>query len=420
MALADVLNGLRAEFSFRLELTHLNYELRPKANAETELVEHWARERGLVLRVQRVPLAGTAGNLQAQARAARWALARAWAAGGLQPAAVATGHTADDQVETMLLHLVRGSGLAGLAGMQALTLIGGLTVLRPLLTMPRKQVMRHIAARQLPYAMDSSNAADQYSRNRMRHAFAPAAESINTAYHDHFQQVATTAAAADRLLREQMGEVAARGRNATFISIDTATLKKYHQLQRFYWWQAALPQGVPLTTARFRVLERFLAIGAARWQEAGVAAEVWRGRLFVYDPAAVAVPAPAAVRLHGCERLREWNLTLESTALPAWPPALPDGAAVFAAAALRGPFLLRGRRPGDAFPPAGMGGQQQRLKEFLPGCGIPRFLRDRIPLLTDTGRDGNIIWVVGHRLAADAAGRYDGDDLRMVTVREGV
>jgi hypothetical protein len=67
-----------------------------------------------------------------------------------------------------------------------------------------------------------------------------------------------------------------------------------------------------------------------------------------------------------------------------------------------------------------MDGHKCKLKEFLSACGIPRFLRDRVPLLTDAGNGGTIIWVVGQRLAQDAAGSRSGGRLKLVTMREGV
>lgn len=431
MALASLLDGLRAEFSFRLELAHLNYGLRPEADAETALVEKWAKERGLTCRVRREPLAGTQGNLQARARAARWAVARAWLAGGpdpehkagaaaFMPAAVALGHNADDQVETMLLHLLRGSGLAGMGGMHAVANLAGMIVLRPLLLLPRVVIGEYLAARGVPFAEDSSNAKDEYSRNRLRHQFPVMAAKINTAYHEHFQQVAEAAGEADGLLRERATNMVARGRTAAFISIDSATLKGYHRIERFYWWQAALAElSAAITTARFQALERFLATGAARWQETGVAAEQWRKRIFVYAPARLAVPAPVTVSLQGSARAADWGLALDGRELAAWPEILPPGAALLDAEALRGPFMIRGRQAGDRFKPAGLGGHTQKLKEFLPACNIPRFLRDRIPLLVDAGRDGAIIWVVGQRVAEDVAARRDSRQLRLVTMREG-
>lgn len=115
------------------------------------------------------------GNLQAQAREARYAALAEWAAErGL--AALATAHHADDQAETLLMRLNRGSGAAGLAGVRARGLTPGsqLPVLRPLLDWRRAELAEIVAAAELTAAADPSNRDDRFDRVRIRNALAEA------------------------------------------------------------------------------------------------------------------------------------------------------------------------------------------------------------------------------------------------------
>ena len=115
------------------------------------------------------------GNLQAQARAARYAALADWAAAkGL--AALATAHHADDQAETLIMRLNRGSGVAGLAGVRAIGQVPGtqLPLLRPLLGFRRAELAAVVAAAGLEPANDPSNADDRFDRTRLRKALSTA------------------------------------------------------------------------------------------------------------------------------------------------------------------------------------------------------------------------------------------------------
>ncbi len=413
MALADTLRQLRTEFSFQLGLVHVNYGLRPEAEQETALVEQWARQHDLPLLVQRVQLEAT-GNLQAQARTVRLEAARAALADAPPPAAIALGHHADDQTETMLLHLLRGAGLAGASGMQGASLYRDVLLLRPLLTCTHAQLVAYCGAGGVPFAQDSSNDSDAYARNVIRHRFPEMAATINPAWQEHLLKFTEVARDADEVLRRRAQAQAMQGLSGGYIYIDRETLTKYHRLERHYWWQevcALLGVAAP-DRARFAELERFVFTAAPHWETETLAAEQWRGRVYVFRPQC-ALPA-VSVRLQGTETAAGWGFTLTSeTAGGA--TDLPEHAAVFSRSALRGPFTVRARRDGDRFRPAGMDGHSQKLQDFLPAQGIPRFLRDRVPLLVDEGRD-EIIWVVGQRVAE---GMATGGELVRVTARAG-
>ncbi|MCZ8370270.1 MAG: tRNA lysidine(34) synthetase TilS [Porphyrobacter sp.] len=151
----------------RVAVASIDHGLRPEAAGEVALVERIAGERDIPFTALQVRLAP--GNILAEARTARYAALARWAgAAGL--AAVATAHHADDQAETLLMRLNRGSGLAGLAGVRARTLIEGSEVplLRPLLDWRKAQLAQIVAKAGITPAEDPSNTNPSFDRARLR------------------------------------------------------------------------------------------------------------------------------------------------------------------------------------------------------------------------------------------------------------
>lgn len=157
----------------KIAVASIDHGLRPEAPGEVALVERIAAERGIPFTALAVTLAP--GNIQAEARAARYAALARWASeAGL--GAVATAHHADDQAETLLMRLNRGSGLAGLAGVRPRTTIEGsdVTLLRPLLGWRKAELAAVVAAAGITPADDPSNSSSDFERVRMRMQLAEA------------------------------------------------------------------------------------------------------------------------------------------------------------------------------------------------------------------------------------------------------
>ncbi len=157
----------------RVAVCSVDHGLRPEAAGEVALVERVAAARGIPFTPLAVKLAP--GNLQAQARAARYAALAEWAAAqGL--GAVATAHHADDQAETLLMRLNRGSGLAGLAGVRPRALLEGseIPLLRPLLGWRKAELAQVVAEAGISPADDPSNTDPAFDRARLRARLAEA------------------------------------------------------------------------------------------------------------------------------------------------------------------------------------------------------------------------------------------------------
>ncbi len=155
------------------EVATVDHGLRPEAKDECALVAAACAVRDIPCEVLRVEVAK--GNVQAKAREARYDALGAWAT-RRKLACIATAHHADDQAETLLMRLNRGSGVAGLAGVRALSQISGVgvPVIRPVLDFRRAELRALVEGAGVAFASDPSNQDDSYDRVRIRKALADA------------------------------------------------------------------------------------------------------------------------------------------------------------------------------------------------------------------------------------------------------
>jgi tRNA(Ile)-lysidine synthase len=189
IALADVCVGLVREGRLpRLVLAHVNHLLRgDESDGDERFVQQlpaflgMADDARLQCRTTRIDVAGIAEaereNLENAARQERygWLTRLAHDEGA---AWIATGHSADDQAETVLFRLLRGSGVLGLGGMSERRPVGnGVWLIRPLLTVRRQVLLDYLRDKQIPYRLDSSNRDVRFTRNRLRLELLPMLEA---------------------------------------------------------------------------------------------------------------------------------------------------------------------------------------------------------------------------------------------------
>jgi tRNA(Ile)-lysidine synthase len=213
VALACALNQLRVTGEGRLILAHYNHRLRGEASdTDQAFVEDLARELAASVVVDIAPSLrpSLSPSSEAVLRDARYTfLARAADQHGARY--VATAHTADDQVETTLHNILRGSGLAGVAGIpRTRRLTEAATLIRPLLEVTRLEVLEYLASLGKDFREDGTNAELHYTRNRIRHELLPLLErEFNPHVRQALLRLARIAGEADELLDKQVGRVAA-------------------------------------------------------------------------------------------------------------------------------------------------------------------------------------------------------------------
>jgi tRNA(Ile)-lysidine synthase len=191
---------------------HLNHGLRgDETDADAAWLSTLCEQLGVPLEVAKADVASLAGQQgdgwEAAARAARYDFLRQTAE-RLGARFVAVAHTANDQVETVLQRIVRGTGLAGLAGIRKVRrLSGSVALVRPLLTVERRDIVAYLAALGQDYRTDFSNDDLRYTRNRLRHELLPSLrEAFNTDVDGALLRLATQAGEA-----QQVVEVLAAG-----------------------------------------------------------------------------------------------------------------------------------------------------------------------------------------------------------------
>ncbi len=389
---------------------HVNYGLRgADSDADEAFVRELCQRLGSELEVTLASRPqGAVGNLQAWARDARYGAATRVAAS--RGALVAAGHTATDQVETILYRLASSPGRRALLGMVPRD---GLLV-RPLLSLTREDTAAYCAARGLAWRDDASNDSDEYARSRVRHGLASALAAV----HPHAQENVLRTAA---LLRDEaavLDEVVA----TALAGRDRITLERLAELppalaRLVVIMLAEGAAGRPLPGAGRRLGE-LLELGrgggsAALDLGAGVRAIVeYRVLRMSAEPAA---PVPAAVELHvpGRVRFGDWEVACELAPAPdaplvkpaAAPPArdapgargaappqpLPGQRGMLDADALGGLVLVRPWRVGDRMAPAGLRGTKS-LSDLFTDRRVPRARRGSIPIVEAQGR---IAWVPG-------------------------
>jgi tRNA(Ile)-lysidine synthase len=191
MALLHVLALVRGSLAFGLFAHGVDHGLREASAAELDLAESFARTLDVPFTRSRLSLA-PGGNLQARARDARWQALRI-AASQTGAQRIATGHHADDRAETLVMRLLRGTGVRGLA---VLPPLDGDRI-RPLYRARRPDIDAHVRRHRIPHATDPSNQDPRFLRSRVRHEIMPALERLSPRITEHLCALADEAGGSD-------------------------------------------------------------------------------------------------------------------------------------------------------------------------------------------------------------------------------
>lgn len=416
IALLLGLSALVPALGYRLQAAHLHHGLRgAEADRDLEAVRALCRRLGVPLtaarwdcrsRMARLGLSGQAGLRTLRRRF----LARAARSAGA--AAIATAHTADDQMETVLLRLVRGTGLRGLAGMSVRR--GGW--LKPLLAVTRAEIEADLRAAGEPWREDRSNEDPAYERNRIRSEVIPAllapadpgrAGAARAALARRFAAACDEVRSARRVVEAQATRILERtaGSSDGRITLDPRRLGSYplaiqRAVLRQLWRRSGHRTG--LTLRHLGALQSLIVARGGRSAvdlPRGWRAERDRG-LLVLGPAAGA-PDPAPARVPGRGRWRRSPIRggwVDGAAARSRLRARVGGEEYFAADGIEGALELRAGRPEEWFVPFG-DRKPRRLSAFLSKQRVPRALGARPMVLADAQ---GILWVVGVRRAARA------------------
>jgi len=409
VALAQALFDLRPRLPLDLTLAHLNHQLRHGADEDEAFCEAFAQQLDLPFVSERVDVKLEARrarcSIEESARAVRYRFLEEQASRlGCQH--IAVGHTRDDQAETFLLRLLRGAGATGLA---AIPPIRG-PIIRPLLDVPRSEVLAFLSEKGLAYREDPTNADLDILRNRIRHQVLPdLARDFNGRLVETLATTAGLLREEDRYLDERATDWLASHAQASpdKLRIPVAHLAALHPaLSRRVLRQALLRLKGDLRSVAARHLEaalQLLAPGKSGRRLAlpgGVeAVRSFAELAFCLSSPPVAgagfrrpVPVPGEVEVPEASGL----LRVEESNGPPLPRASGDSVVIQLGSGT-GRLAIRSPRRGDRFHPLGAPGRK-RLSRYLMERLVPRDERGRIPLLVAEEAD-SILWVVGHSVS---------------------
>jgi tRNA(Ile)-lysidine synthase len=298
VALARAAQMARDAGAGRLVIAHLNHCLRGAESDADEafVVDLAANFRGVELRRDKIDVAAeaerTGENLEATARALRYK----WLAGVAREfllTRVATGHSADDQAETVLHRLIRGSGLQGLRGIAARRpLTGDVELVRPLLGTTRAEILSFLQALGQPYREDSSNRDPRFTRNRIRHELLPL---LASRYNPGIVRIlGRLAAQADEAYREEeaaaiallsTAELPRAGQQVVLdaLRLAAAPEREVRALLRFVWER----EGWSRDAMGYEAWQRLTALARGSGKSADFPGGVhacWRGRVVLLGP----------------------------------------------------------------------------------------------------------------------------------------
>jgi tRNA(Ile)-lysidine synthetase-like protein len=441
LCLLNVLRALADDLKVGLIVAHLDHGLRPEAAEEAEFVRQQAQALGLLFHLGRADTRALAAahrqSLEEAGRAARYGfLADVAADAGARKIAVA--HTADDQAETVLMHFLRGSGLAGLKGMLPVVeasvwrsevrrrtsdegssdfrpLTSDLYLIRPLLATTRAQVEAYCAARGLEPRRDESNADRRFLRNRLRHELLPLLETYNPQVRAVLARSAAVLAGEHALVQAHLEEVWRA----------TARLERQTEgrvvFDRERWRALSVPEQRALLRRAVQVLRRQLrdvdftpleaAVRFSRAAQPGRQTDLLAGLCLAVGAEAIIVqpwgrradPGAHSGPLLSADGSLDagWEFSVEAVTSEEWGlgEPMPAGASRWTeyvdASALDQPLCLRARRPGDRFQPLGLGGHSTKVSDFMVNQKVAAAMRDRWPLVV---AGGQVVWVAGLRL----------------------
>jgi tRNA(Ile)-lysidine synthase len=423
VALLHLLRDLESEGDLTVAgILHYNHQLRPAAEDDERFCRDLAGDLHLPIEVGRGDVRGEARarkrSVEDMARRLRYGFFEE-AARRLRADAVAVGHSEDDQAETFLLRILRGSGTRGLGGIRP----RAGAIIRPLLETSRQRLREFVADRQLAFREDETNQDLSIPRNRVRHELLPylsrefspgivevlAREaSLAQVDEDHLQReaielartvvltltateqgpgaaaVASTAVLdADglagappavgtrvaRLVLEQLG-------GGRFIGSDA--VQRLLDLARGARGEAV---SLPGLRARRSGGGRQIELGPEPERHGPAVEPGHNSRFALSIPGEVVLPGGLAISAGWSDPDRS-----ESA----------DGVSVLVSG-LDGPLAVRFRRPGDRFRAPGMDGRAKKLQDYLVDRKVPREERDRLPLVVDA--HDRIVWIVGHAVA---------------------
>ena len=417
MVLLHLIDGLAKEKRLRFKIVHFNHHLRGNCSAADErFVARNGRQRALELIVgqgreileQRQQLGL---SLEDAARRARYAFfdrclkkyPKSW---------LLTAHTASDQAETVIMNLLRGSGLRGLKGIPAQRQ----RILRPLLAFSREEIREYARQHNVSFVEDSSNASLDFTRNRIRHQVLPvlkqeAGMNLDKRLSAMAAGLAADLSLIDALVRDFINRWVEIDKDKKLLTLDRQKLMSRHQgLLPHILEQCIHRAGNRKQLSRKTLLTLVKMAGKERGKTQSffrladnLIFEVHRKHIIIkkFDAAAQHdgnfsqnIPETGCYPLPGHRGTLQVQ-PVDHAEINEYLDNPGNDHETIDADTISFPLLIRSWKPGDIFFPIGMHGKRKKVKNYFTDCKVSLEQKQNIPILCHNDR---IIWIVGHRL----------------------
>ncbi len=437
IALLRGLAYLRETLGLWLMVAHLDHGLRDMSGQDAVFVRQVARELGLFCVCQQQDVAKQVkterGNLEEVARRARYSMFEQIAS-AVQADAIVVAHTADDQAETVLMHLLRGAGLDGLKGMTALASsslpTSTISLFRPLLLVEGATLRHWLRENGQTWREDLTNADTTFFRSRLRHEIIPYLAQEQPRLRTLLARTAQVLAGDYAWLQEQTDEAWEKVAQADskkvlfnrllFISYPIA-------LQRRLLRRAFFHLRPTMRELSYEQINQALYIAAAgeSQRQASLPANLfliveyntlWIAEQIYHDDM-LSLSDMITVPESGTIQTTDLTVALTSAGKDAIPKdwrTFPSHIGLFDRSFLRLPLMLRPPEADDRWMPLGMKGKFVALRDWMAKHKVPLAQRDKTPLLIDA--EGHILWVVGWQIGHKARVRRTSEDLLRINI----
>jgi len=415
VCLLHILMRWRKELGVELHVAHLNHQLRgAESDSDAGYVSDLVSRLDVPATIERRDVAAYRDqkgiSLEEAAREVRYSFL-AEVASVIGTSKVVVGHTRDDHIETILMHLLRGAGTAGLCGLQPRSVLpygessGQLEVARPLLELTRQETLDYCQRYNLAPRSDSSNVSPSFLRNRVRLELLPVLRSYNPGIDKALLRLADIAGDDVSFIAKKASLLWKKlaSEEDDIIYLDMSQMVASPRAMQRQIFRRAIKQLrgnlKDVEADHIEAMMDFLSKPAGKklCLPDGLTLSTEYGRLILASAQASICPLPPLKGIFSIKIPGE-------TVLPGWRVRADivrqvvddeDGlAASFDLDKVGKELAVRRRRPGDRFQPLGMS-QTKKLQDFMVDSRIPRSWRDRVPLICSPKQ---ILWIVGWRI----------------------
>lgn len=384
-----VMAHLFSTLNFDIALAHCNFQLRGNESLEDQFfVQNYAAANDIPVFITQFDTQSFANDYKLSTQVAARELRYNWFYELLENENfdyILTAHHADDNIETFLIHLIRGSGLDGFTGIPA----QNESVIRPLLAFSREEISNYAAANAIQWREDSSNSSDKYLRNKIRHDLVPILKELNPNFISSFQKTQKYLNEAQEMVEDAtiMIYQQVANENQDEIHFDIKKLKKLPNFKSYlYQWLKEFgfsawddiydlvesQSGKQVFSDEFRLLKdrHFLILRPISSIDAEEEYFINKDQKVVNFP----------IKLFFCNKKYNSN---------------SDNSVIFVdAEKLEYPLVLRRYKKGDVFEPFGMKGKSKKVSKLFKDEKLTLFQKENTWILCS---ENKIVWVVGIR-----------------------